>query len=261
VGTPHLPIQVGGHSLRPLLTLRIFFGSGSTGLGFLDNIMNILLVEDNRDLATNLFDYFEAKGHTMDLAGDGISGLHFAASNQYDVIILDLMLPGIDGFTLCRRLREAGKMTPILMLTARDSLDDKIAGLEAGADDYVVKPFSMREVDARLHALVRRAQVRESGSILQVGDLTFDTGTFKIMRGARSIELPPVPLKLLEILMRQSPRVVPRDEIETAIWGDSPPDSDALRAHLYILRSAIDRQADKPLIKTLRGIGYQISDD
>ena len=223
--------------------------------------MNILLVEDNRDLATNLFDYFEAKGHTMDLAGDGISGLHFAASNQYDVIILDLMLPGIDGFTLCRRLREAGKMTPILMLTARDSLDDKIAGLEAGADDYVVKPFSMREVDARLHALVRRAQVRESGSILQVGDLTFDTGTFKIMRGARSIELPPVPLKLLEILMRQSPRVVPRDEIETAIWGDSPPDSDALRAHLYILRSAIDRQADKPLIKTLRGIGYQISDD
>lgn len=223
--------------------------------------MNILLVEDNRDLATNLFDYFEAKGHTMDLAADGISGLHFAASNQYDVLILDLMLPGIDGLTLSRRLRESGKHTPILMLTARDSLDDKIAGLEAGADDYVVKPFSLREVEARLLALVRRASVRETGSMLKVGDLSFDTGTFKVTRGERSIELPPVPLKFLEILMRQSPRVLPREEIERAIWGDSPPDSDALRAHLYILRSAIDKQEDKALIKTLRGIGYQISDE
>jgi len=107
--------------------------------------------------------------------------------------------------------------------------------------------------------LVRRATVRDSVSALQVGDLSFDTGTYQVMRGERSIELPPVPLKLLEILMRQSPRVVPRDEIERAIWGDSPPDSDALRAHLYILRNAVDKNADKPLLKTLRGIGYQIS--
>jgi DNA-binding response OmpR family regulator len=221
--------------------------------------MNILLIEDNRDLATNLFDYFEARGHTMDLAADGISGLHFAATNQYDVLLLDVMLPGMDGLTLCKRLREAGKQIPILMLTARDSLDDKIAGLEAGADDYVIKPFSLREVDARLHALVRRSQDRNSGSKLQVGDLTFDTGTYTVTRGDRSIELPPVPLKLLEILMRQSPRVIPREEIERIIWGDSPPDSDALRAHLYILRNAVDKNSDKPLIKTLRGIGYQIS--
>lgn len=221
--------------------------------------MKILLVEDNRDLATNLFDYFEAKGHTMDLAADGISGLHFAATNQYDVIILDVMLPGIDGLSLCKRLREAGKQTPILMLTARDSLDDKIAGLEAGADDYVVKPFSSREVDARLNALIRRSMARDSVSILQVGDLSFDTGTFKVMRGERSIELPPVPLRLLEILMRHSPRVISREEIERALWGDSPPDSDALRAHLYILRNAVDRKPDKPLIKTMRGIGYQIA--
>lgn len=221
--------------------------------------MKILLIEDNRDLATNLFDYFETKGHAMDLAADGISGLHFAAANQYDVLILDVMLPGMDGLTLCKRLREAGKLTPILMLTARDSLDDKIAGLEAGADDYVVKPFSLREVDARLQALVRRAVARDTGSNLQVGDLTFDTGTFKVMRGARNINLPPVPLKLLEVLMRQSPRVLPREEIERAIWGDSPPDSDALRAHLYILRNAIDKNSDKPLLKTLRGIGYQIT--
>ena len=197
----------------------------------------------------------------MDFAGDGISGLHFASTNQYDAIVLDLMLPGIDGLTLCKRLRDAGKNTPILMLTARDSLDDKIAGLEAGADDYVVKPFSLREVEARLQALVRRSQVREGTSVLQVGDLSFNTGTLKVLRGERGIELPPIPLKLLEILMRQSPRVMSREEVERAIWGDSPPDSDALRAHLHILRNAVDKKTEKPLIKTLRGIGYQINDD
>lgn len=223
--------------------------------------MNILLIEDNRDLATNLFDYFEARGHTMDLAGDGIPGLHFASTNSYDVLVLDLMLPSMDGLTMCKRLRDAGKHTPILMLTARDSLDDKIAGLEAGADDYVVKPFSMREVEARLLALVRRAQVRESSSTLQVGDLSFNTGTLKVSRGARNVTLPPIALKLLEILMRQSPRVLPREEVERAIWGDSPPDSDALRAHMHILRNAVDKNTDKPLVKTLRGIGYQISNE
>lgn len=221
--------------------------------------MNILLVEDNRDLALNMFDYFEGKSYTMDLAGDGITGLHLAAANRYDVLILDVMLPGLDGLTLCRRLREAGKHTPVLMLTARDSLDDKIAGLEAGADDYVVKPFALREVDARLRALVRRAQVREGPARLQVGNLIFDTVTLKVTRGEQVIELPPIPLKILELLMRNSPRVIPRVEIERDIWGDAPPDSDALRAHLYILRNAVDKSAAQPLIKTLRGIGYQIS--
>src|SRR5512135_3648300 len=206
--------------------------------------MNILLIEDNRDLALNVFDYFEAKGHTLDLAADGLSGLHLAASNSYDVIILDLMLPGIDGLTLCRRLREGGRHTPVLMLTARDSLDDKIAGLEAGADDYVVKPFALREVEARLHALVRRAQVaREGPSLLQVGDLSFDPATLKVVRGDRSVELPPIPLKILEMLMRNAPRVLHREELERAIWGDSPPNSDALRAHLHILRSTVDKGA------------------
>ncbi len=223
--------------------------------------MNILLIEDSRDLATNLFDYFEARGHTIDLAGDGIPGLHFASTNQYDVLVLDLMLPSLDGLTMCRRLRDAGKNTPILMLTARDSLDDKIAGLAAGADDYVVKPFSMREVEARLLALVRRSQVRDGADSLQVGDLIFNTGTLKVLRGKRGIVLPPIALKLLEILMRHSPRVLSREEVERAIWGDTPPDSDALRGHLHILRNAVDKKTDKPLIKTLRGLGYQISDE
>lgn len=223
--------------------------------------MNILLIEDNRDLATNLFDYFEARGHTMDLASDGIPGLHFASTNQYDVLILDWMLPSMDGITMCKRLREAGKHTPILMLTARDSLEDKIAGLEAGADDYVVKPFSMREVEARLLALVRRAHVHEGAGTLQVGDLTFNTGTLKVTRGERSIVLPPIALKFLEVLMRHSPRVLSREEVERAIWGDTPPDSDALRGHLHIMRNAVDKNTDKPLIKTLRGLGYQINDE
>ena len=223
--------------------------------------MNILLIEDNRDLATNLFDYFEARGYTMDLAGDGIPGLHLASTNKYDVIVLDLMLPSMDGLTMCKRLRDAGKQTPILMLTARDSLEDKIAGLEAGADDYMVKPFSMREVEARLLALVRRSQVREGVNTLQVGDLIFNTGTLKVLRGERSIVLPPIALRFLEVLMRHSPRVLSREEVERAIWGDTPPDSDALRGHLHIMRNAVDKNTDKPLIKTLRGLGYQISDE
>lgn len=223
--------------------------------------MKILLIEDSRDLATNIYDYFEARGHAVDIAENGISGLHFASVQQYDVLLLDLMLPGMDGLTLCKRLREAGKNLPILMLTARDSLNDKIAGLEAGADDYVVKPFALREVEARLHSLVRRAQIRVGMSILKVGDLTFNTGTLKVTRGERSIDLPPIPLKLLELLMRQSPRVLSREEVERAIWGDAPPDSDALCAHLHILRNAVDQKPDRPLIKTLRGIGYQLSND
>ena len=223
--------------------------------------MNILLIEDNRDLSTNMFDYFEAKGHTMDLAEDGITGLHLAASNQYDVLILDWMLPGMDGLTLCRRFREAGKQTPVLMLTARDSLNDKIEGLEAGADDYVVKPFALREVEARLHALVRRAQARDGQAAIKVGDLTFDPGTLKVMRGTRDIELPPIPMKFLELLMRQSPRVISREAVERNIWGDTPPDSDALRAHLHILRNAIDGKNEKSMIKTHRGMGYQIIDE
>ncbi len=223
--------------------------------------MNILLIEDNRDLSTNIFDYFEGKGHTVDLAEDGVTGLHLSVTNSYDVLVLDWMLPGMDGVSLCRRLREADRHTPILMLTARDSLNDKIEGLEAGADDYVVKPFALREVEARLKVLLRRGKARDGQATLQVGDLTFNPGTLKVAREGRAVELPPIPLKFLELLMRQSPRVVPREEVERAIWGDLPPDSDALRAHLYILRNAIDGRAGHALIKTHRGMGYQISDD
>ena len=228
----------------------------------MDSALRILVVEDNLDLAANLVDFLEGRGHLADAAGDGVGGLKLAAANDYDVIVLDVMLPGIDGLELCRRLRgEVGKLTPILMLTARDATEDKIAGLEAGADDYVVKPFVLREVEARLKALARRAQAASPRQTLRVGDLAYDTGTYRVSRGDTVVELPPIPLRILEALMRASPRVLSRDELERAIWGDLPPDSDALRAHMHILRSAVDKPFARPLIRTLRGLGWQIAEE
>lgn len=228
----------------------------------MDSALRILVVEDNLDLAANLVDFLEGRGHLADAAGDGVSGLKLAAANDYDVIVLDVMLPGIDGLELCRRLRgDEGRLTPILMLTARDATEDKIAGLEAGADDYVVKPFVLREVEARLKALARRAQAASPRQTLRVGDLVYDTGTYRVSRGDTVVELPPIPLRILEALMRASPRVLSRDELERAIWGDQPPDSDALRAHMHILRSAVDKPFAQPLIRTLRGLGWQIAEE
>ncbi|NTV94636.1 MAG: response regulator transcription factor [Thiobacillus sp.] len=222
--------------------------------------MRLLIIEDNRDIAANLTDYLSPRGHVVDVAGDGIGGLHLAVTNDYDAIVLDLMLPGLDGLTLCRKLRGiAGKHTPVLMLTARDSLDDKVLGLEAGADDYVVKPYALREVEARLRTIARRAQAHGQSQVLRVDDLCFDVGTYRVTRGERRIDLPPIPLKLLELLMRASPRVVPKQEMEAAVWGNHPPDSDALKAHLYVLRSAIDKATETPLLRTVRGIGYQLA--
>lgn len=228
----------------------------------MDSALRILVVEDNLDLAANLVDFLEGRGHLADAAGDGVTGLKLAAANDYDIVVLDIMLPGIDGLELCRRLRgEVGKLTPILMLTARDATEDKIAGLEAGADDYVVKPFVLREVEARLKALARRAQAASPRQTLRVADLVYDTGTYRVSRGDTVVELPPIPLRILEALMRASPRVLSRDELERAIWGDLPPDSDALRAHMHILRSAVDKPFAQPLIRTLRGLGWQIAED
>ena len=223
--------------------------------------MRILVIEDNHDLAANLCEYLEERGHVLDAAEDGLTGLHLAVRNTYDAIVLDVILPGMNGITVCRKLREeAGKETPVLMLTARDSVEDRVTGLEAGADDYVIKPFALREVEARLRALVRRATGKGQLRRLEVANLSFDTGTLKVRRGERDIELPPIPMRILELLMKHSPRVVSRGDIEALVWGDSPPDSDALRAHMHVLRSAVDRPGEAPLLQTVRGRGYRLAD-
>lgn len=220
--------------------------------------MHILVIEDNPDLVANLYDFFEGRGHTVDAAYDPFSGLKFAFEGNYDAIILDLMLPGMDGLEVCTKLREGGLQIPIMMLTARDTLDNKLEGFASGTDDYLVKPFALTELEARLLALQRRAQQSHTLSRIRVADLTFDPQTLRVERAGRRIELPPIPLKILEILIRKSPRVVTREELERSVWGDSPPDSDALRAHMHVLRSAIDTSAESPLLHTLRGIGYQL---
>jgi DNA-binding response OmpR family regulator len=220
--------------------------------------MHLLLIEDSQDLAANVCEYLEARGHVMDAAADGVTGLHLAVVNTYDAIILDLGLPGMDGLTLCRKLRkDAHKHTPVLMLTARDTLKDKLSGFGTGADDYLVKPFALQELEARLKALVRRGTA--GGTVLQVGDLCLNVDTLQVRRGDTPIVLTPIALKLLILLMRASPRVVPRVEIEQALWGDIPPDSDVLRAHIHTLRTAVDRKFPVKLLHTLHGMGYQIA--
>lgn len=222
--------------------------------------MRILIIEDNSDLAANIYDFLEAKGHTLDAAADGITGLHLAIVNNYDAIVLDIMLPGMNGYEVCKKLREeAEKQTPVLMLTAKDTLDDKLAGFAIGADDYLVKPFELQELEVRLLALQRR----KTGSTtrkLTVSDLSFDIDTLTVKRQDKSITLTPTGLKILELLMRKSPHVVSRREIEHLLWGDEPPDSDAIRSHMHTLRAAIDHPFDKPLIHTVHGIGFRLEE-
>ena len=220
--------------------------------------MHLLLIEDSQDLAANVCEYLESRGHVMDAAADGVTGLHLAVVNDYDAIILDVGLPGMDGFTLCRRLRhDAQKQVPVLMLTARDTLQDKLGGFGVGADDYLVKPFALQELEARLQALVRRGKGGD-GVVLRVGDLSVNVDTLQVRRADVPLTLAPTALRLLILLMRASPRVLPRREIEMAMWGDLPPESDALRTHLHALRAAVDKPFPVKLLHTVHGIGYAI---
>jgi len=221
-------------------------------------VMRVLIIEDNPDIAANLGDYLEDHGHTVDFAGDGITGLHLAVVNEFDAIVLDLALPGMDGLDVCRKLRsEAGKDTPVLMLTARDRLEDKLAGFDTGADDYLVKPFELQEVEARLNVLAGRGRRRNSRE-LKVGELKYNLDTLNVSRGDEDIYLNPIGLKLLHCLMEASPNVVTRAELEMEVWGEEMPDSDSLRVHIHSLRSAIDKPFDSNMIQTRHGIGYRL---
>lgn len=222
--------------------------------------MKILVIEDNTDIAANIVDFFEDKGHIVDYAADGITGLHLAVTNDFDVIVLDLMLPGMDGLDVCKKLRkDADKHTPVLMLTARDSLEQKLQGFEYGADDYMVKPFALRELEARVAVLSSRRS-NNAKKVLIVDDLQYDTNTLIVTRAGTELEMNPTGLKLLQRLMESAPWVVPRHELELKVWGEEMPDSDSLRVHIHGLRATIDKPFDKPLIHTRHGIGYRIAD-
>jgi DNA-binding response OmpR family regulator len=223
--------------------------------------MRILVIEDQEDILQNIADYLHLHGFTVDCAGNGLGGLHLAVTLPFDLIILDIMLPGMDGLTLCRKLRqEAGVHTPVILLTARDSLEDKLAGFKAGSDDYLVKPFSLPELHARVEAVLRRSQ-QSHGNRLQVADLLFDLDTLQVTRQGKKLKLNPIGLKLLERLMKSSPHVVRRESLQDVLWGDDIPDSDSLRSHIHLLRQTIDKPFDTPLIHTIHGIGYCLKAD
>lgn len=222
--------------------------------------MRILIVEDNPDILANVLDYLQLKGYSVDCAQDGLGGLHLAATQAYDLIVLDVMLPGIDGFQICRRLREDARLdVPVIMLTARDTLDDRIHGFGTGADDYLVKPFALSELHARIQAVLRRTRGGRSHE-LRVGDLSFDVETLHVRRAGRTLKPHPFGLKLLEILMRKSPAVVRREELERELWGDDCPDSDSLRSHIHQLRQVVDKPFGSPLLHTVHGIGYRLAE-
>ena len=222
--------------------------------------IRLLIIEDNPAIVDNITDFLEAKGYILDFAMDGIGGLHLALTQDYDVIVLDLMLPGMDGITLCQKLRrEASKQVPVIMLTARDTLDDKLLGFESGADDYLVKPFALKELEARIKALAKRRAVADA-KVLAVGDLHLDLGSFEVTRQGQKIDLNNTGISILKRLMEASPNVVSRKDLENHLWGDMPPGSDVLRSHMYTLRKKIDKPFEHAMIETIHGLGFRLKE-
>jgi len=224
--------------------------------------MKILVIEDDADIASNIGQYFEDKGHQLDFAFNGAHGLALATAGHFDLIILDLMLPGKDGITVCREFREQTRHnTPILMLTARDTLDDKISGFEAGTDDYLVKPFSLRELEARVLALTRRGQVRPKSSVIVIDNLELNQDTMQVSRASQSIKLKPKAFRILAYMMQHTDRVISRQELIDHIWPTDSPQGDPLRVHIHSLRQKIDKPFGKALIHTVHGIGYRMGNE
>lgn len=220
--------------------------------------MRILVIEDHKDILANISEYFTLKGCEVVGALDGLTGLHLAVTGNFDAIILDLMLPGMDGNRVCKSIREnARQQVPVLMLTARDQLDDRLAGFNVGADDYIVKPFALSELFARVEAVAwRSAGFRKN--MLQIHDLTYDLDSLEVTRAGKLLKLNPTHMILLELLMRKSPAVVKRWEFEQALWGNNAPDTDSLRTSIYMLRKTIDKAFDFPLLQTVHGMGYKL---
>jgi DNA-binding response OmpR family regulator len=220
--------------------------------------LDILLVEDNADLAGNIVDYLEAQGHRLHYAAAGEAGLREALIKRFDIVLLDLALPGRDGLSVCAEIRrKADRRVPILMLTARDTLDDKLMGFAAGADDYLVKPFSLAELAARVAALAHRPHLSQPHR-LSIGPLTIDRQARIAERDGRPLRLTPLLWELLLLLAEAWPHPVSRDEATLRLWGDEAPASDSLRAHLHLLRQVVDRPFAVPIIETVHSVGFRL---
>lgn len=221
--------------------------------------MRILVVEDEQSIANFICQGLEEAGHAVDLARDGREGLQYARIADYDLLLLDIMLPKLDGLELLRELRREGDKTPTLMLTARDTVDDRVAGLDAGADDYLVKPFAFPELLARIRALLRRPPL-QTGTVLQVADLEMDTSTRLVRRGEREIELTPREYAVLEYLLRHPNQVLTRTQIGEHVWNfDFYHESNVIDVYVGYLRRKIEQEGESPLIHTVRGVGYRMA--
>ncbi|MCX7554695.1 response regulator transcription factor [Marinicella sp. S1101] len=220
--------------------------------------LSVLVIEDQREIAHNISRYFEQLGYLTDFAYTGTQGLNLALENYYDVIILDVMLPGLDGLMVCSVIRQKSKRhIPIIMLTARDTLDDKIQGFENGADDYLTKPFELKELHLRCLALAKRNGFNKS-SVITIGDLSVDLQQQTAHRGGTLLELHAMGFKLLALMAEAYPREVTRSEISQKLWGDEPTESDAIRSHIYQLRTVVDKPFEHAMIKTHHGIGFSL---
>ena len=223
--------------------------------------MKILLVEDEARLATAVRRVLDEEGYATDWAADGADGLSRAENNEYDVLVLDVMLPFYDGYEIARRLRSDGSTVPILMLTARDGIQDRVRGLDSGADDYLVKPFALAELLARVRALSRRAKMGAASEapLLEVGDLVLDLRSREARRGARRIELTAREFALLETLMRHPAQVMTRSQLLDSVWSyDAVTESNIVDIYIHYLRNKVDKGFDKKLLRTVRGMGYAI---
>ena len=221
--------------------------------------MRVLIIEDDQQIASFVSKGLQQAGFAVDHVSDGEVGLEMAQRNSYDVMIIDIMLPGLDGFSVIEDLRSKGNTTPILVLSARGSLDDKLKGFQTGGDDYLTKPFSFSELQARLQALLRRTPRGQGQNALEVGDLSMDLLSRKVVRGNREIELQPRDFALLEYLMRNSGNVVSKTMILEHVWDyHFDPQTNVVESRIYKLREKVDRGFDDRLIHTVRGVGYVI---
>jgi DNA-binding response OmpR family regulator len=223
---------------------------------------DILLIEDHKDIAEMVYEYLESSGFNVDYVDTGTAGINLANQNSYDAVVLDLMLPDMDGVDVCKALRtQVNFRSPVLMLTARDTLEDKLLGFDSGADDYLVKPFDLEELAARLRSLTKRREDQSKSEPLVIGDLVMDLNSKVATRQGIVLSLSPTGMKILTLLMTESPNVVERSAVEKVIWDGLPPDSDALRSHLYNLRKVVDKPYSHPLIHTVHSTGFRLSDD